>query len=211
MMAMQGRVVISGLLLVSLWPALSMAEWGKPLGGTYDGPEGKPRLVAFESANGDHTGLLSLAASVQAGSVHPLAKAVMNRAEEHLLTLAPAQDAKAVAGRGMSAQVKGRALSLGSTRWMQELGVDLSPLASRAQELEDEGRTVSWLAEGAQPAQLLGLLAFGDAAKSTAREAVDSLREMGVRSVMVTGDNKGAARVAAHALGITDVRAEVLP
>jgi Cu+-exporting ATPase len=173
--------------------------------------EGKPRLVAFEAADGDSAGLLRLAASVQSGSEHPLARAVMDSAKENLVSVAPAQDAKSVAGRGMSAQVKGQTLSLGSTRWMNELDVDLAPLAKRAQELEDEGRTVSWLAEGNAPARLVGLLAFGDAAKATAKEAVRSLTEQGVKVVMVTGDNKGAARVAAQELGIVDVRAEVLP
>ena len=173
--------------------------------------EGKPRLVAFEAADGDSGGLLRLAASVQSGSEHPLARAVMDSAKENLVSVAPTQDAKSVAGRGMSAQVKGQTLSLGSTRWMNELGVNLAPLAKRAQELEDEGRTVSWLAEGSAPARLVGLLAFGDAAKVTAKEAVRSLTEQGVKVVMVTGDNKGAARVAAQELGITDIRAEVLP
>lgn len=173
--------------------------------------EGKPRLVAFEAADGDNAALLRLAASVQSGSEHPLARAVMDTAKENLVSVAPAQDAKSVAGRGMSAQVKGHTLSLGSTRWMNELGVDLAPLAKRAQELEDEGRTVSWLAEGGAPARLVGLLAFGDSAKATAKEAVRSLAEQGVKVVMVTGDNKGAARVAAQELGIADIRAEVLP
>jgi P-type Cu+ transporter len=173
--------------------------------------EGKPRLVALEAADGDSDGLLRLAASVQSGSEHPLARAVMDSAKENLVSVAPAQDAKSVAGRGMSAQVKGQTLSLGSSRWMNELGVDLAALAKRAQELEDEGRTVSWLAEGSAPARLVGLLAFGDAAKATAKEAVRSLAQQGVKVVMVTGDNKGAARVAAQALGITDIRAEVLP
>ena len=94
--------------------------------------EGKPRLVAFEAANSDHSGLLRLAASVQSGSEHPLARAVMDAARENLVSVAPAQDARSVAGRGMSAQVKGESFSLGSSRWMQELGVDLSPLALRA-------------------------------------------------------------------------------
>ncbi|MGV3573115.1 MAG: heavy metal translocating P-type ATPase [Ramlibacter sp.] len=173
--------------------------------------EGKPRLVASEAADGDHAGLLRLAASVQSGSEHPLARAVMDAARENLASVAPAQDATAVAGRGMSALVKGQVLRLGSTRWMNELGVDLAPLAQRARELEDEGRTVSWLAQGAAPARLVGLLAFGDAAKATAREAVRTLADLGVKVVMVTGDNQGAARVAARELGIVDVRAEVLP
>ncbi|NUO72283.1 MAG: copper-translocating P-type ATPase [Frateuria sp.] len=173
--------------------------------------EGKPRLVAFEAADGGHAGLLRLAASVQAGSEHPLARAVLTAAKESLLSVAPAQDAKAVAGRGMSAVVKGQELRLGSARWMRELGVDLSSLERRAAQLEAEGRTVSWLAEASQPARLVGLLAFGDEPKATAKEAVRSLAEQGVRTVMVTGDNNGAARVAAEALGISEIRAEVLP
>ena len=173
--------------------------------------EGKPRLVAFEAADGDHAGLLRLVASVQAASEHPLARAVLDAAKERLVSVAPAHEAKAVAGRGMSAVVKGLELRLGSSRWMQELGVDLSPLAHRAAQLEAEGRTVSWLADACRPARLLGLLAFGDAEKASAKEAVESLRDLGVRVVMVTGDNKGAARVAAQELGIEEVRAEVLP
>lgn len=173
--------------------------------------EGKPRLLAFEAANGDNAALLRLTASVQFASEHPLARAVMDAAKANLISIAPAQNAKAVAGRGISAQVKGLTLSLGSTRWMNELSVDLAPLATRAQQLEDQGRTVSWLAEGVQPARLVGLLAFGDAVKASAKEAVLNLMEQGVKVVMVTGDNKGAARAAAQELGITDVRAEVLP
>lgn len=176
--------------------------------------EGKPRLVAFEAADGDHQALLRLAASVQAGSEHPLARSVMAAAKEHQATIAPAHEVKAVAGRGMSAVVKGQTLHLGSTRWMRELGVDVSMLARRAQQLEAQGRTVSWLAQLVQPAgpaQLVGLLAFGDAAKSTAGEAVAHLRSMGVQTVMLTGDNRGAAQVTARELGIEQVRAEVLP
>lgn len=173
--------------------------------------EGKPRLVAYEAAGGDRARLLRLAAGVQSASEHPLARAVLDAAKENQLAVGPALDAKAVAGRGVSARVEDQVLSLGSSRWMQELGVDLTPLAWRAQALENEGRTVSWLAAGSQPAQLVGLLAFGDEAKSTAKEAVESLKQQGIQAVMVTGDNKGAARVTALELGIDQVRAEVLP
>ena len=173
--------------------------------------EGKPRLVVFEPASGDAGDLLRAAASVQAGSEHPLARAVLDAARERLLSIAPAKDVKAVAGRGMSAAVKGRELRLGSSRWMRELGVDLAPMSVRAEQLEAEGRTVSWLADATQAPTLLGLLAFGDELKATAKEAISALAAIGVKSVMVTGDNKGAARAAAHALGIEEVRAEVLP
>ncbi len=173
--------------------------------------EGKPRLVAFEAANGDATGLLALAAAVQAGSEHPLARAVMDEAARGNVAPAAARDAKAVAGRGVSAVAAGRELRLGSGPWMRELGVDLSVLERRAAQLEAEGRTVSWLADVSGEPRLVGLLAFGDEPKASAKDAVAALRGMGVRSVMVTGDNKGAARVAAAALGIDEIRAEVLP
>jgi Cu+-exporting ATPase len=173
--------------------------------------EGKPRLVAFEPASGEASEFLGLAAAVQAGSEHPLAKAVMDAASESSLRVEKATDAKAVAGRGMSAVVGSRELRLGSARWMRELGVDLSALERRAAQLEAEGRTVSWLAYATAAPQLLGLLAFGDAPKTSAKEAVEALRAMGVKSAMVTGDNKGAARVAAAELGIDEIRAEVLP
>jgi Cu+-exporting ATPase len=173
--------------------------------------EGKPRLVAFEPASGDAANLLALAAAVQAGSEHPLAKAVMDEAARGDVAVAAARDAKAVAGRGVSAVMNGRELRLGSGRWMRELGVDLAALERRAAQLEAEGRTVSWLADVAGEPRLVGLLAFGDEPKASAKDAVAALREIGVKSAMVTGDNKGAARVAGAALGIDEIRAEVLP
>jgi Cu+-exporting ATPase len=120
-----------------------------------------------------------------------------------------------VPGRGVAAEVGGRPLRLGSTRWMRESGIDLAPLAARAAALEAEGRTVSWLAEvpvagGAVP-RLRGLLAFGDSLKPTARVAVEALRAQGVRTVLVSGDNAGSAHAVARALGIDEVHAEVLP
>jgi Cu+-exporting ATPase len=173
--------------------------------------EGRPRLVAFEAADGDHDALLKSAASVQSGSEHPLARAVLEAASQRSLSIAPAREARAVAGRGMSAVVKGRELRLGSTRWMRELGVDLAAMDRRAAQLESEGRTVSWLADATESSKLVGLLAFGDQPKATARQALSALHAQGVKSAMVTGDNAGAAGAIARELGIDEVRAEVLP
>jgi len=173
--------------------------------------EGKPRLVVFEAASGDASEFLRVAASVQAGSEHPLAKAVINAAVEGHVVVPLAREAKSVSGRGVSAVVTDRSMRLGSKRWMGELGVDLSALEARATQLEAEGRTVSWLADVTESPSLLGLLAFGDAVKETAADAVTALREIGVRSAMVTGDNQGAARLAAQELGIDEISAEVLP
>ncbi|HZY20210.1 MAG TPA: heavy metal translocating P-type ATPase [Ramlibacter sp.] len=173
--------------------------------------EGKPRLVIAEPAQGDRASLLSLAAALQAGSEHPLARAVLDAAAQEGLPVAAAQEVQAVAGRGLAGRVGGRDLRLGSTRWMAELGVAPGPLASAAQAAQAAGRTVSWLAETGSAPRLLGLLAFGDTPKAGARRGVERLRAQGVRTVLVSGDNAGAAAAVAAGLGIDDVRAEVLP
>ena len=193
---------------------------------------GKPELMAaVPTASTDRAALLSASAAVQAGSEHPLASAVMNTAKGEGLVIAPATAVRAVAGRGVAAVVEGRELRLGSTRFMQELGVDVSALAGAAADWQTRGCTVSWLAEvradppadgspglSAQaPAQapavprLLGLLAFGDAPKSSAAAAITALQKMGIRSALITGDNAGSAQGVAQAVGITDVHADVLP
>ncbi len=173
--------------------------------------EGKPRLVAFEAADGDTAALLAASASVQAGSEHPLARAVLEAARDAGVQAPAAAEVRALAGRGMAATVDGRALRLGSTRLMDELGVDRGALASRADALQAEGRTVSWVADITDAPRLLGLLAFGDTLKDSARRAVAQLREQGIRSVLVTGDNRGSAQAVGTALGLDDIRSEVLP
>lgn len=154
--------------------------------------------------------LLRLAGAVQAGSEHPLARAVMAAVAAEGLTVAPATALRALPGRGVTAVVDGETCILGSSRLMAERGVDCSPLAARAATLSAEGRTVSWLAAG-EPAQLLGLLAFGDAVKPTARAAIAALHAVGLRTLMITGDNAGSAQATATLLGIDEVIAEVLP
>ena len=173
--------------------------------------EGKPRLVACEAADGDTTALLVASASIQAGSEHPLARAVLDAARSADAQARPATEVRALAGRGMAAVVDGRALRLGSTRLMDELGVDRGALAARADALQAEGRTVSWVADITDTPRLLGLLAFGDTIKDSARRAVAQLREQGIRSVLVTGDNRGSAEAVGRELGLDDIRSEVLP
>lgn len=173
--------------------------------------EGKPELVAFEAVDGRHAALLGATAALQANSEHPLARAVMDAARREQVGVPPATEVRAVAGRGMSAVVRGQHLRLGSTRYMEELKVDLSPLKARADELAAQGRTVSWLADAAEPPRLIGLLAFGDTVKASAGDAVRRLRQLGVKTVLVTGDNRGSARVVGQQLGIDEVEAEVLP
>ena len=173
--------------------------------------EGRPELVAAEPAGGTREALLSRAASLQAGSEHPLARAVLAAAQREGLAIEAATGVAAVAGRGLSAQVGRRALRLGSTRFMDELQVDTRLLTARAEQLQSQGYTVSWLADVSEAPLLIGLLAFGDTVKPSAQAAVRRLQAAGVRTVLVSGDNRGAAAAVAAALGIDDVRAEVLP
>ncbi|MDO8419265.1 MAG: heavy metal translocating P-type ATPase, partial [Rubrivivax sp.] len=175
--------------------------------------EGRPSLVAIHAAPGQTPGdVLRLSAALQQTSEHPLARAVMDKARTENLTPPSATDARALPGRGLEATVGGRALVLGSSRLLRELGVEAAALAVDAKTLEDQGRTVSWLMRrDGGTAELVGLLAFGDSVKPSARAAVARLHGLGVRTVMLTGDNRGSAEAVAHELGIQDVRAEVLP
>ncbi len=170
---------------------------------------GKPAMVAFEAHDADRDSMLALAAAVQAGSEHPLAKAVVDAANG--MQTVRATNVKAVAGRGVHATVNGRRLALGSDRWMGELGVNLTPLLAKAAALQANGLTVSWLADVTETPALLAAMGFGDQARPEAAEAVRQLHARGVRTVMVTGDNAAAAAAMARSLGIEDVRSQVLP
>ncbi len=178
--------------------------------------EGRPRLVAFEPVTGEPEALLALAAAVQQGSEHPLARAVMNEAAAHKVVVAPARDVKSLPGRGVQTTVKAtsgdQVLYLGSARLMAELTLSTDALAERARVHQADGYTVSWLAvEKEGICSLLGLLAFGDTVKETAAAAVAALQAVGVRSIMLTGDNAGSAQAVARKLGISEFRADVLP
>ena len=177
--------------------------------------EGKPRLVAAVPAAGGRRALLAAAAAIQAGSEHPLARAVLDAAALEAvaapLPLPTATQLRAVAGKGMAANVDGRALRLGSTRFMQELGVDCAALVQPAQQHEAQGQTVSWLADVTDQPLLLGLFAFGDSVKADAVDAVARLHALKIKTVLVTGDNRSSALAVAQALGIAQVEAEVLP
>ena len=177
--------------------------------------EGKPRLVAAVPAAGGRRALLAAAAAIQAGSEHPLARAVLDAAALEAvaapLPLPTATQLRAVAGKGMAANVDGRALRLGSTRFMKELGVDCTALVQPAQQHEAQGQTVSWLADVTDQPLLLGLFAFGDSVKADAVDAVARLHALKIKTVLVTGDNRSSALAVAQALGIAQVEAEVLP
>ena len=173
--------------------------------------EGRPRLVDAIALDGDRAALLADAAALQRGSEHPLARAVL---EAVPADGGVATGVVAVPGRGVRGRLGARDLQLGSGPWMDELGVDVTALAERAAALQQAGRSVSWLAQddasGAKP-RLRGLLAFGDALKPGAAQAIARLAALGVRPVLVSGDNRGSAQAVAAQLGIEEVHAEVLP
>ena len=173
--------------------------------------EGRPELRAALATNGDRTTLLADCAAVLAGSEHPLAQAVLKVAEGEGIGRQFVSHARAIPGRGMAAMLGQRDLRLGSAHLMQELRVDLSQQATRADAFRSQGYTVSWLAEVTGQPQLLGLLAFSDTVRPGAAGTVSALRAQGIRSVLVTGDHQASAETIGKMLGIKDIRSEVLP
>jgi len=173
--------------------------------------DGTPHVTDTLAAEGstEHD-VLTLAAALQTGSAHPLAHAVLAEAQHAALTPPPASAQQALPGRGISGEIAGETYWLGNRRLMQDNAVATTALEATADKLEAEGRTVSWLAR-ASDRHVIGLLAFGDAVKPTAVAGIAKLKSLGIATVMLTGDNRGAAGVAAAALGIDSVMAEVLP
>jgi Cu+-exporting ATPase len=178
---------------------------------------GQPRLIQHLAAPGhDATTALAWAASVQSGSEHPLARAVLKAAQAQGLTTSTPQDLSAVPGRGVQAQVDGRQLLLGSLRWLQQEGMDSVMWAEDVKALQSQGATLSALAErGPDGVQGVLLMAFGDEPKAGALEALAALRERGLKLVMISGDNQAAAEAMARRLDLRpedgEVLADVLP
>ena len=171
--------------------------------------EGRPKLVTIEAVAGQSpTELLRLAATLERGSEHPLAAAIVGGAEERGITLATAKDFRSVTGKGVVGRVDGHDVALGNRRLMEELGVSLGELADRAEVLRRDGQTVMFVAVDGRPAGLLGV---ADPIKPTTPEALALLRASGLRIVMVTGDSRATAEAVARKVGIEDVEAEVLP
>jgi P-type Cu2+ transporter len=171
--------------------------------------KGEPEVVAVIAADElDERELLRAAAAVERESEHPLAEAVVRAAGERGLEAPQASGFEAVAGHGAIATVEGHRVALGNARLLEREHVSLDGLAQRAQELAGEGRTVVHVARDGKAA---GLVAIADAPRETAAEAISALTEIGVRPVMLTGDNRETAERIARQLGIDEVIAEVLP
>jgi P-type Cu+ transporter len=176
---------------------------------------GQPRLVAFVAAPGvDSAEALAVAANLQSGSEHPLARAVVTAARERGLTVEHPHSVRSVAGRGSEGVVGVVSYLIGSLRWLQELGVALGELAGEAQRLQQQGATLSALVERtSEGLSLRALMAFADEPKAGAREALAALRARGLRVMMISGDNEPAALAMGERLGLgaDEVMAQVLP
>ncbi len=171
--------------------------------------EGKPTLVAVIPQPGqDEDVVLRLAASLEQGSEHPLASAIVAGAAARAVRLWKSADFQAISGKGVTGTVDGYAVALGNLALLQQLHVDPGPLAARAEELRADGQTVMFVAVDTQPA---GLLAVVDPIKSTTVEAIRQLHAEGLKIVMLTGDHRTTAQAVARRLGIDDVVADVLP
>ncbi len=171
--------------------------------------EGKPRLVAvMPEAGHDEAEVLRLAASLERGSEHPLAEAIVAGAEERGVALTEASDFEAITGMGVKGVVDGKAVALGNARLMQELGLDGAALIETANARRDQGETVMFVVlEG----KIAGLVSVADPMKETTPAAIKALHAEGFRIVMATGDNERTAKAIAGRLGIDEIRAEVLP
>src|SRR6266540_3833925 len=171
--------------------------------------EGKPRLAALVAVPGqDENEILRLAASLERGSEHPLAAAIVAGAEKRGLKLTDARDFRSITGKGVVGAVDGQQVALGNRRLLEELGVGASELAARSEELRRDGQTVMFVVVDRSVAGLIGV---ADPVKPSTPEAIRTLHDDGVKIVMLTGDNRTSAEAVARKLGIDEIQAEVLP
>jgi Cu+-exporting ATPase len=170
---------------------------------------GKPRLVAVLAGQGrDENEVLRLAATLEKGSEHPLAEAIVDGAQQRGLTLGATEDFEAVTGMGVKGMVDGMSVALGNLKLLQELGVNAGDVAVQANARRDQGETVMLVViDGA----VAGLVSVADPVKETTPAALRELHELGLRIIMATGDNERTARAVAAKLGIDEIRADVLP
>ena len=171
--------------------------------------EGKPAVTDVLCAGAERGEILAVASAVEAASAHPLAEAVLRAAgEEGICSSAQVTGFENLSGRGLSAQLGGEGVLVGSPRLMEESGVDVSAISGEAERLSGEGKTVMFVARGGA---LLGAIAVADPVRETSAAAIARLKEMGLRVVLLTGDNRRAANYIGAQVGADEVIAEVLP
>lgn len=171
--------------------------------------EGKPRLVSVLPEPGhDEAEVLRLAATLERGSEHPLAEAIVAGAEERGVALGEASDFEAVTGKGVKGVVDGKSVALGNLKLVTDLGLEAAELTEKANTHRDQGETVMFvMLDGA----VAGLVSVADPVKETTPDALKALHELGFRIIMATGDNERTAKAVAARLGIDEIRADVLP
>jgi P-type Cu+ transporter len=171
--------------------------------------EGKPKLAAVVPVPGQHeSDILRLAASLERGSEHPLAAAIVSGAEKKQLKLREAREFRSITGKGVSGVVDGKQVALGNRRLLEDLGIRRGQLSDRSEELRRDGQTVMYVVIDGVVAGLIGV---ADPVKPSTPEAIRLLHEDRVRIVMLTGDNRTTAEAVAKKLGIDEIQAEVLP
>ncbi len=171
--------------------------------------EGKPKLVAVLPEKGHNEAeVLRLAASLERGSEHPLAEAIVKGAQERGVDMVKTQDFEAITGKGVKGMVDGRAVALGNAALISDMGLDGGAFMDTANARRDEGETVMFVVlDGA----IAGLVAVADPVKETTHAALKELHRLGFRIIMATGDNERTARAVAAKLGIDEIRADVMP
>jgi Cu+-exporting ATPase len=171
--------------------------------------EGKPRVTAIVPAAGlSEADILPLAASLERSSEHPLAAAIVMAAKDRGMATTEPTDFASVTGMGVTGKIDGRPVALGNAKLMADLGIQFGDLDRRADELRSDGATALFLAINRKPG---GVIAIADPIKGTTLAALDTLRNDGIRFVMLTGDNKTTAEAVARKLGIEEIEADVLP
>ncbi|MDA8240985.1 MAG: heavy metal translocating P-type ATPase [Nitrospiraceae bacterium] len=171
--------------------------------------EGRPKLVEVVPAGGfDDKTLLHFAASIEMGSEHPLAAAIVGGAREKGISPSKVESFDSLTGRGVTGVIGGRKIALGNRTLLDELGIDPGELSAKAESMRRDGQTVMFVAADGKAAGLLGV---ADPVKETTSEAIESLHAEGIRIVMLTGDSRTTAEAVGKELGIDEVIAEVLP
>ena len=170
--------------------------------------EGKPTVVAIVAANGDESALVKLAASLEQGSEHPLAAAIVDGAKTRNVALVAATDFASITGKGVTGTIDGKRVALGNKALMDDLHVTAGALGAKAESMRGEGQTVMFVAVDGT---IAGLIGVADPIKATTADAIRKLHDEGIRVVMLTGDSKTTAQAVAKTLGIDELIAEVLP
>jgi Cu+-exporting ATPase len=170
--------------------------------------EGKPRLLTIEALDGNEARFLQLAASLERGSEHPLAQAILAEAKAREVGLITVEQFESMTGQGVRGLVDGHKIALGNQRLMDAQGIATSDITKKVETLRSTGQTIMYVSIDGE---LAGILGVADPIKASSAEALAQLRDAGVRVIMLTGDSRGTAQFVADSLGITEVIPEVMP